>query len=307
VKPPGQPAKGPGGAAKSYGGVSATRHDGPDNGRDYWTFVPTRWRGKGPAPTTLPVVVFAHGYGALEPRYYRPWIDHLARKGNIVVYPQYQASLLTPQRQYTPNAAWSVAAALTGPLAGGSPRPRLARGALYVGHSYGGVVASNLASRAAAIGLPTPNALLATEPYYEMIDPSLAGLPRSTRFVCVVGDDDTLVGRRGCDELFRRTTLPAKRRNYVWLFTDRHGSPDLLADHRAPSSRTVDALDYRGFWKLADGLRDCAQLRKNCDYGFGKTSRQRSLGRWSDGTRVRRMSVTRNPPKCPKGSDATGC
>ncbi len=308
INPPGQPKSGPGGKEASYRAVTAAHFDGPDDARDYWVFSPARRRARGKPPATVPVVVLMHGYGALTPRFYQPWIDHLVKRGNIVIYPAYQGSLLTPQARFTDNAVWSVRAALAGPLAAATPRPRLGRGALYAGHSYGGVIAANLASRAASAGLPIPNALFATEPYYERIDESLAGIPAATRFVCLVGNDDTVVGRRGCDALFARTGhLRPWRRNYVWMFTDRHGTPDLIGDHRAPTSRALDALDWRGSWKIADGLRDCAQLGKHCDYALGATARQRSLGRWSDGRRVRRLSVTRQPPPCPKGTQAVGC
>ncbi len=47
----------------------------------------------------LPVVLFLHGWGATLPRNYRPWLDHLARRGNAVIYPRYQDSVLTPPSQ----------------------------------------------------------------------------------------------------------------------------------------------------------------------------------------------------------------
>jgi dienelactone hydrolase len=53
--------------------------------------------GTGPQTATIvrpagderrPVVLFLHGWGATRPRFYRPWIDHLAREGNAVIYPR---------------------------------------------------------------------------------------------------------------------------------------------------------------------------------------------------------------------------
>ncbi len=45
------------------------------------------------AEPPYPVVLFLHGWGATEPRFYGPWLEHLARAGNAVVYPRYQQSV----------------------------------------------------------------------------------------------------------------------------------------------------------------------------------------------------------------------
>ncbi len=42
------------------------------------------------AATPRPVVVFLHSWGAVNPALYGGWIEHLARKGNLVLYPRFQ-------------------------------------------------------------------------------------------------------------------------------------------------------------------------------------------------------------------------
>ena len=57
--------------------------------------------------------VFCHGWGALDPHGYRAWIDHMVRRGAIVVWPNYQDSLRVPGAEFLPglhthrfNAIW---------------------------------------------------------------------------------------------------------------------------------------------------------------------------------------------------------
>ena len=87
--PPVQPAHGPGSAEYAHAQVIA--HEVKSGAQGWWLFVPSS-----PRPASAPVVVFCHGWGALDPKGYRAWIDHIVRRGNIVIWPNYQASLLTP-------------------------------------------------------------------------------------------------------------------------------------------------------------------------------------------------------------------
>ena len=56
------------------------------------------------AKPPFPAVIFLHGWGATEPRFYGPWVEHLAREGNAVVYPRYQQSVAEPPAQVLGNA-----------------------------------------------------------------------------------------------------------------------------------------------------------------------------------------------------------
>jgi hypothetical protein len=46
-----------------------------------------------------------------------------------------------------------------------------------------------------------------------------------------------------------------------------------------------------GYWKLFDWPCDAAFFGKNRDYALESTSKQRFMGNWSGGTRVRELSV----------------
>src|SRR5262245_16876298 len=73
-----------------YSHTSFTKNRYGKSGQEYWIFEPDS-----PKPRTAPVIVFLHGWGGMNPLYYGAWIDHLVKRGNIVIYPRYQGSLLT--------------------------------------------------------------------------------------------------------------------------------------------------------------------------------------------------------------------
>ena len=239
--PPPQPETGPGGKDYAHAGVRV--RSGGEGAGQYWIFEP-----QDPTPYQAPVVVFLHGWGAMLPDAYLGWIDHIVRKGRIVIFPRYQSSLATPPATMTDHAMRAIQDALRDLRQGGGVRPELDRFAL-VGHSLGGVIAANLAARAGADGsVPVPAALMVVQPG----DPPLTRLggslrqpsimedygliPRQTLMLVVVGDEDGTVGEETARILFQRAGVAAPNKNYVVLHSDRHGSPPLVADHVAPAA-----------------------------------------------------------------------
>ncbi|MEW6045865.1 MAG: alpha/beta fold hydrolase, partial [Bacillota bacterium] len=205
--PPVQPGYGPGGHEYPYGAVR--RRVGGTGAEQYWIFEPAE-----PAPTRAPVVVFLHGWGAMVPDPYLGWIQHLVRRGHIVIYPRYQETLATPPPAMTDHAEAAVKAALETLVRDGGIQPDLEYVA-FVGHSLGGVIAANLAARAAPAGLPQPKALMAVEPgdpprtalAFARGQPSIledyGRIARQTLMLVVVGDRDRTVGEETARIIFR--------------------------------------------------------------------------------------------------------
>ena len=52
-----------------------------------------------PTPEVAPVVVFNHGWFAVNPGVYGAWIEHMVRKGRIVIAPRYQRDWSTRERE----------------------------------------------------------------------------------------------------------------------------------------------------------------------------------------------------------------
>src|SRR5215207_8133202 len=139
--PPTQPQTGPGGKQYLHSGVTKNRYG--KGGQDYWIFEPDS-----PKPRSAPVVVFLHGWGGMNPMYYGAWLDHLVKRGNIVIYPRYQASLLTGVTEFTPNTLAALKDAVRRlQTESGHISADFTKFAT-VGHSVGGLLAANVAALA---------------------------------------------------------------------------------------------------------------------------------------------------------------
>ncbi len=245
--PPGQPATGPGGADYAHAEVRVESHG--QGAEQYWLYLPDS-----PRPTQAPVVIFTHGWGAMEPVNYEAWLRHLARKGNVVIYPRYQASLRTPAKDFVPNAVAAVRAAFARLESAGSPvKPDRTRVAT-AGHSAGGLLAANLGVALPEAGLPAPRAIFSIEPAKSWGPEDGARVPvldlgriaSDTLLIALAGADDTLVGDRDARRVFGETTaIPLENKDFVVLVSDRHGSPGLVAGHRAPASPLTPHVQSR--------------------------------------------------------------
>ncbi|MCP8466628.1 alpha/beta hydrolase fold domain-containing protein [Pseudomonas sp. ZM23] len=239
--PPPQPLQGPGGSSYSHADVRQWHFN--VGGNEYWVFTPDR-----PQPESAPLVVFTHGWSVMQPDLYRAWIEHIVRRGAILVYPRYQATLKTPAADFLPNAANAVRSAVTDLRAGKlGVRPELQHAA-YLGHSAGGLIASGLAASWQRLEIPRPAALMAVEPgrssgprWREVPLEPLSGIPVGTLLLAVCGDEDERVA---CDDARRiyneSTQVAARDKDLLLLRSDRHGSPPLLANHAAPTAPRFD-------------------------------------------------------------------
>jgi pimeloyl-ACP methyl ester carboxylesterase len=304
---PPQSAGGPGGSGLPYRGATTTARSLFPDDKSYWIITPTGWARGGVAPAKLPLVIFLHGYGLSQPSDYASWINHIVRGGNVVIFPKYQGLLNLAPSSWTNNAIAAVKDAVSKPFPG-TP-PDLSLGMILVSHSAGGLVSANMANRFAANRLPAPRALVLAMPWYDpALDRALSGVPAATRLLCVVGNTDSNVGRRGCDAIWDRTPQ-VRSRSYVWMYGDSHGQPELVANHfvAADAQSPVNALDWNGLWKFSDAMRSCVFGGRDCNYIDGSGPQQTGLGRWSDGVPVRPMTVSATKPACPSGSAALGC
>jgi acetyl esterase/lipase len=254
--PPQQPATGPGGKDYSYNEV--LRSVFGEGGAQFWIFEPAGMvsdsptsgsgtlpseAGSGGVPTTpVPVIVFVHGWGAMEPGGYGMWIEHLVKRGNIVIYPRYQENARTLMKDFTPNTIGAVKAALKELAEGGHAMADLKRMAI-VGHSMGGAIAPNLAALAVQNGLPHFSAVMCVEPgvggmnmpRLRMPMADLSQISPDSLMLVLVGSDDRIVREDTAREIFKdASTVPPANKNYVTLISDDHGIPPLNANHFAP-------------------------------------------------------------------------
>ena len=235
VTSPSQPQTGPGGRQYIHTAVTKNRYG--KGGQEYWIFEPDS-----PKPRTAPVIVFLHGWGGMNPLYYGAWVDHLVKRGNIVIYPRYQANLLTSIKEFTPNTISAVKDAVARlQTEKGHITPDFNKFAT-AGHSLGGVLAANVAALAAESKLPRVRAVMAVEPGIteSPINVPLADLkklPAETLLLAIAGDQDSLVRDVDAKRIYYESTrIPANNKDFILLISDSHGTPVLQASHRAPTA-----------------------------------------------------------------------
>ena len=219
-------------------------------------------------------------------------------KGSLVIVPRYQSVgcgfTFGSHETEKQTAAWAVgtgigwlrANAVTKPDVPASswcPTCNGTKGMVLIGHSWGGTLATTIASRAAAYGLPVPQAILAVEAgQLNNTDIETAGIPNGTLFNCMWGADDNVANHIGCDRLWHALPAGLTYKNYIKVY----GSRGVLSDHGFPQTggaylsgygtwlvAAVDNLEWRATWKLSVAMRDCVQFWPvNCDYAYTSTN-----------------------------------
>ncbi|MCI0616320.1 alpha/beta hydrolase [bacterium] len=241
ASPPAQPAKGPGGKDYSHSAVIKNRYE--QGIKEYWIYEPDQ-----PKPSSAPLIVFLHGWGAMNPATYGAWIDHLVKRGNIVIYPRYQADLKTPLKDFTANVIDAIHNAInrlqTEP---NHVSPDLSRLAV-VGHSVGGLLTANVTALAYENGLPQVAAMMSVEPGRTW-NPGTCGnvpladlskIPAKTLLLSVAGDKDRIARDTDAKRIYYESkNVNADSKDFVTMVSDDHGTPPLIAHHGAPSAFDV--------------------------------------------------------------------
>jgi dienelactone hydrolase len=222
-----------GGTAKREGGVVESSVGNGEH--QVWLFEP-----KGRAPKAL--VVFIHGRGGKRedtPYYHRPWLRHLAGRGNAVLYPRYEqipgdARGLRFLVDALPPAAAQLPHGL--PI-------------VLIGYSRGGGLAVDYAALDPEIG--TLRAVLAVFPILLDARLHLSSIPPRVRFLFLVGDQDTQVGAGGTRDLLQQLLAAGYPRRLL--------RAELVRSQGAFRATHLSVLENspgarKAFWARADSL-----------------------------------------------------
>ncbi len=275
-------------ARQTHGSVDVVAL-GEGAGRMY-AFLPAEPALKGPAPA----VFFHHGWQGMDPSHYGALIDHLAREGNVVLFPAYQESDTTSP-QIVVAATAGAERAMIAELGRRGITLDVQR-VVYFGYSMGAAISLNLAVHAAAEHLPPPQALVLAAPgdaYHvakgpdaKSIIPPMSALRPTLPVVIVTGAEDHAIGVPTGRKLAAAlcTTAP-DRKVFLLLPGDAHDGVTIHASHAAPgapdtryaiplvtplpavpqriagrtgfeSSASLNQLDFFGFWKVLDAVID---------------------------------------------------
>jgi len=305
---PEQPLSGPGGRNYLHDEIRVT--DRADKADGFWLFEPAS-----PTADSAHVVVFLHGYGAINPMIYGGWLEHLVRKGNIVIYPRYQKKIFPPRtRRFADWAVAGIHKALD-TLNNGHHTIPITRSFSIVGHSYGGALAANITAKYEEYNLPKPVAVLlcspGTGPFKGALLDSYEHIPSDTKLLVMISEKDKTVGEKLGKKVFS-TAKNTKNKHLILQLQDRRFKDrDIRAGHnesysldprldygkrtvvtrRAGNVSRLDAVDYFGYWKLFDALHSCTRDGFYCEYALGNTFDQAFMGYWSDGMRVKPLEI----------------
>jgi acetyl esterase/lipase len=202
------------------------------------------FRAPGAASRPGPVVIFLHGWVAVDPERYGPWIGHLVRGGATVIYPAYQT-----------KPAYDTIAPLANVLAGvraALGQVDVAPGRLVAaGHSAGGALAADYAAVAVANGLPAPAAVFSVYPGRKLRHltipipaVNLTTIAPGTRVLVFAGERDTAVGSATAKRIVSGATQADASLQII--------RDDAVDEHSAP--RRSDGVAQQTFWKPLDAL-----------------------------------------------------
>lgn len=189
------------------------------------------------------VVVVLHAWGASNPIVYGAWIEHLARRGHLVLFPGFQDVGSTKPSEATEKAAALIKSALAELASDPQAKPDAAQ-VYYLGHSAGSGVAVNLAARAKELGLEPPKLVFATMPGGIAKDETskgiqladLAQIDASTNLVTMTGDQNAIAADRVSRRILKEASaIQPARKLFMRSGSDDHGFPQLTATLAAPA------------------------------------------------------------------------
>ncbi|MBB3018343.1 dienelactone hydrolase [Microvirga lupini] len=239
--PPQQPEQGPGGRDYKVTDVVKRGVGTASAG----TFV---FHGSDAPARARPVVIFLHSWGAVNPALYGGWIDHLARKGHLVLFPRFQDVNRSRPADATNLAETLIEAALAELANDPNARPDRERVAL-IGHSAGVPLALNLAAGAGSGKVPSPKLIFglmaggiaSNEKERGILLRDLSTIDPQTLIITMSGDRDYLPADRASRLILQQASaVPAARKLFMRAASDDHGFPTITATLASPGSLRAD-------------------------------------------------------------------
>ena len=315
-EPPGQSSTGYGSNA-NYIASGYTEHSFGSilSGTKCYYYVPNVLKNGDSAP----VVILLHGMILLAPEIYEAHIEHLCKQGYIVVFPQFQKTILSLLGDMD-QEDWLNRAidASNGALSRLGSRVEEDNITLY-GHSLGGLLALTWSSvqnsereaplprnivmanpsveMSAAMPVPIPGMDWLMNLFIDQLDYEEMAQSTTCPVIILTGDDDSIAPPWTVAQNAYNSLVNAESRVVFEFFTDDHGDPELKGDHMASISDDgwmpswmmtfiggdgeVDAVDYRYYWAALDAV-----LAGDMDPDF-------DMGIWSDGDAVNEVDQVR--------------
>lgn len=290
---------------------------------------------------TIGLAVYLHGYEGEDIDYYEDSMTSLAGQGLVAIFPEYVSevdySAVSPDFEvenvmggtndpahlprytmalYGLDAALDFLAEDSGLVAalGGAT---LDTDYLWVGgHSMGGGTALYVTGEALERGWGAESLVVNIEaPWINALQPELRGdltlLPDHAQIQVIEYESDTVVeeclGRWHHSRMLSRdgsAPLPANQVRFLFIQSDYHGFPPLVASHYQQISFMRDALSNTAYYPRIEAQADYVTAMSQGDSAGGESARAAFMdaggialdsGEWSDGTPVEAMVFLDEP------------
>ena len=230
------------------------------------------------------LVVFLHGYGVSNSKSYGGWIDYLLKNGYSVLFPKYQYGIEPPRSAVYKRRIEELVGIVENTTRGSFDS------LFYIGHSIGGVIASNICNDSNPINdIPVKGMLLVSPGHKRFRQDECATydkLNNSLSLVVVTGKEDNVAKDRFANHVIRTAV---ELDNKVFLKINEEKDLGTGSKHKEPLSPnsnyssnkwsiinsiafkigTTDAVDEDFYWPLtlkllklkkAIGLKDLNEL-----------------------------------------------
>lgn len=293
--PPSQPTSGPGSNIYTHNSYIKSKHGSGD--LKYVLYEPDS-----PKPDNAPLLLYVHGWGADNTKYYDKMLTHFARKGYIVVFPKFNGTL--DINDYENHAKTIFENALIELRNSDRVAPDLDK-VIFSGHSLGTQVMLRMAETADSRNYPAPKGIILHEAAgaiameaFPLDD--LGNIDNDTLMVVIARDDwDKDEGTYPIPVSAWHGTEHLKNRNFIVVKSDNSGKPQLRSTHNSVQTgtplfwekRKVDAIDWYGYWRTTEAAINFALYGKDREYILGTGADVTYMGKWNNGKVVKPKEI----------------
>lgn len=207
-----------------------------------------------------PALMFAHGYGGFDVRFYGELLRHIATRGYVAVFVPYPLTLNFPALYKTLDSGF-VEAVRRYPQFIDSSRVG------FMGHSFGGGAIPSIAYKAYTERSWGRNGkfLFPMAPWYalETTAEMTRTFPPDTKLIMQIYRDDRTNDHRLAIEMFRNINIPPAEKDFITILPDTVNGYIFAAGHglcntanSTANNSSFDGYDVYGVFRLADALMD---------------------------------------------------
>lgn len=249
-----------------------------------------------------PTMMFAHGFGGNDPRFYGELIRNCVSRGNTVVFVPYPISINFASLYQTLDSGFAEAVRRF-------PNRIDSTRIGFAGHSFGGGAIPSIAHKAFTQRRWGANGkfLFPMAPWYalETSQEQLRTFPRDTKLVMQIYADDATNDHRMAMDVFLNIAIPNEEKDFVTVFADTVQNYVYGAGHNVCTSAGVspfDAYDYYGVFRLLDALMQYTFDNSNSrakNVALGNGSAEQVFMGSAAGRVVKPLGVTDRPSPIP--------